>query len=86
MAKTITRTFKVFKYDILKLAKGDDGSSKIETVESVKLIEKLGDRKISSYMKEHYGKSMGYVMALTGEEDRTYAMPVETFLEHATEV
>lgn len=86
MAKTITRKVKVFKYDILKITTGDDGNREIETVESVNLIEKLGDRKMGSYLKEHYDKYMEYVMCLTGEEDRTYAMPVETFLEHATEV
>lgn len=86
MAKSIRRTVRVYKYDVLHIIDDDDGKKVVNTVESLTLLEKLGDRKISIYLKDHYDKDMAYVMCLTGEEDRTYAMPVETFLEHATEV
>lgn len=81
MQKLITRSVTHYNHLFVKTEKIGNGIAVVDQKE-VTFAEKLGTKKAAAYAKEQGWT--GYILAAVDETPVKYAMPLETFLQHAT--
>lgn len=83
MSKQVTRTIQRYKYTFVKTDQDQAGNIQIADAKTAILPERIGDRKMKLFIKEH-PELEGYMVGKVDTVLETYAMDLDKFLANAT--
>lgn len=83
MSKQVTRTIQRYKYTFVKTEQDQAGNIKIADAKIAILPERIGERKMKLFIKEH-PELEGYMVGKVDTVLETYAMDLDKFLANAT--